>query len=107
VLPAISLPGSAPDPITRDRFLAVIADLSRQLPAGAFVFNLSRDPLHYLFGFYAAVLAGQCTLMPSNRLKSTIEEIREEYRTVTPSVTAARAISILATRSGGVFRPSW
>lgn len=65
--------------IVADRFLTVITDISRQLPAGAYVFNLCSNPLHYLCGFYAAVLAGQCTLMPPNRLKSTIEEIRQDY----------------------------
>jgi acyl-coenzyme A synthetase/AMP-(fatty) acid ligase len=70
---------SGTDPIVAGRFLAVIADISRQLPSGAYVFNLCSNPLDYLYGFYAAVLAGQCTLMPPNRLKSTIEDIRQEY----------------------------
>jgi acyl-coenzyme A synthetase/AMP-(fatty) acid ligase len=71
---------SGPDAIVRERFLAIIEVISSQLPPKAYAFNLCTNPLHYLLGFYAAVLAGQCTLMPPNRLKTTLNEIREDYR---------------------------
>lgn len=61
------------------RFLETVAAIAARLPNHACVFNLCSNPRHYIYGFYAAILAGQCTLMPPNRLRATIDEIREEY----------------------------
>jgi len=69
--------GSAP--IVREQFLAIVEHISQQLPAGEYAFNLCSNPVHYLCGFYATIRAGQCTLMPPNRLESTRAEIREDF----------------------------
>ena len=53
--------------------------LARQLPAHRYVINLCADPIEFMFGFCAAMAAGQCTLMPPNRLESTIAEVRDDY----------------------------
>ena len=61
------------------QFLARAAAIAADLPDRAFVFNLCGSPRNYLYGFYGAMLAGQCTLMPPNRLPATLDEIRAEY----------------------------
>jgi len=62
-----------------DKFLAEVEALSAQLPDHRYVINLFADHYHYLLGFCAAVTAGQCTLMPPNRLAVTLEQLAEEY----------------------------
>ena len=53
--------------------------LAKKLPPRSYVFNLCTDRFHYLLGFCAAVIAGQCTLMPPNRLAATVEQLSQDY----------------------------
>ncbi len=70
---------SAAGEIRVDNFLAEAAALSRQLPDNRYIINLCADYYQYLLGFCAAVIAGQCTLMPPNRLATTLSHLAEAF----------------------------
>jgi acyl-coenzyme A synthetase/AMP-(fatty) acid ligase len=53
--------------------------IATNLPKHAYVFNLCTDRYKYLLGFCAALLAGQCTLMPPNRLPKTLQRLSQDY----------------------------
>lgn len=53
--------------------------LAERLPRRQYVFNLFANRFDYLLGFCASVIAGQCTLMPPNRLDSTLAELAQSY----------------------------
>jgi len=59
--------------------VAEAAALAEQLPRHAYVINLHSDRYRYLRAFCAAVIAGQCTLMPPNRLAHTLSQLAETY----------------------------
>ena len=61
------------------QFLEQATALARGLPGHRYVINLLTDRYEYLLGFCAATLAGQCTLMPPNRLPLTLERLKHEY----------------------------
>jgi len=60
-------------------FVARAQQLAQQLPDHANVINLASDRYEFFLGFCAAVIAGQCTLMPSNRQPQTVKETAERY----------------------------
>ncbi len=62
-----------------DEFIAQATALSRDLPKHRYVINLAKDRYGFLLGFCAAVLAGQCTLMPPNRQRQTLQNLAQEY----------------------------
>lgn len=62
-----------------DEFISRAARLANRLPDVPYVVNLCSDRYEYLLGFCAAVIAGQCTLMPPNRQKQTILSIAKDY----------------------------
>jgi len=66
-------------PVTAADLARTAGSIARRLPPHRYVFNLCGDPIEFMYGFCAAMAAGQCTLMPPNRLEATIEEIRGEY----------------------------
>jgi acyl-coenzyme A synthetase/AMP-(fatty) acid ligase len=66
-------------PITASELAHRAAGLARRLPAHRYVVNLCADPIEFMHGFCAAMAAGQCTLMPPNRLDATIAEVRADY----------------------------
>lgn len=61
-------------------FLRHASWLSEHLPDRPYVINLCRDRYEFLLGFCAAVIAGQCTLMPPNRQRQTLLVIANEYK---------------------------
>ena len=61
------------------RFIEQAKSLSRKLPNHRYVFNPFTDRYQYLLGFCACVIAGQCTLMPPNRLNKTLEQLAGKY----------------------------
>ena len=65
--------------IQAQAFLGRVVSLSRQLPSKKFVFNLCTDRVQYLLAFCAATIAGQCTLMPPNRLPATLQQLGSKY----------------------------
>ncbi len=60
-------------------FIAKSTALAECLPKHDFVLNLLSDRYQYLVAFCASVIAGQCTLMPPNRLASTLEKFKQTY----------------------------
>jgi acyl-coenzyme A synthetase/AMP-(fatty) acid ligase len=61
------------------QFIAEVKSLASRLPNHRYVFNLSTNRYEYLLGFCASILAGQCTLMPPNRLDNTLKELAQQY----------------------------
>ena len=55
-----------------DEFLGQALSLAARLPDRPYVINLCADRYEFLVGFCAAVIAGQCTLMPPNRQAQTM-----------------------------------
>lgn len=53
--------------------------LASLLPDSQYVINLHADRYLYLRAFCAALVAGQCTLMPPNRQPYTLEQLRAAY----------------------------
>jgi acyl-coenzyme A synthetase/AMP-(fatty) acid ligase len=66
-------------PLTVSRFTLSVRTIAAQLPRKRFVFNIYHKPVDFMLAFCAATVAGQCTLMPPNRLHSTLEDIRNDY----------------------------
>ena len=62
-----------------DEFIGRALSLSKSLPDLPYVINLCTNRYEFLLGFCAAVIAGQCTLMPPNRQRQTILGIAEDY----------------------------
>ena len=65
--------------IAVDRLLLDVHSLASRLPNKSFVINLAVDRYSFIVGFCAAVIRGQCTLMPPNRLDATLELIEQDY----------------------------
>ena len=61
------------------QLLAEAFALSTLLPRNRYVINLHTDRYAYLRAVCAAVIAGQCTLMPPNRQPQTINELKSRY----------------------------
>ena len=62
-----------------DEFIGQVLALSAQLPQRSYVINLARNRYAFLLGFCAAIVAGQCTLLPPNRQRATLAGLLEEY----------------------------
>ena len=65
--------------VTVSQFLQQAHELSLRLPDHRYVFNLFTDRFNYLLGFCASLMAGQCTLMPPNRLAETLDQLARQY----------------------------
>lgn len=61
------------------QFLARAVALAGKLPDHRYVINLAADRYDFFLGFCAAVIAGQCTLMPSNRQQQTVQQVADDY----------------------------
>jgi acyl-coenzyme A synthetase/AMP-(fatty) acid ligase len=62
-----------------DDFFTEAVALSRRLPEHSYAINLFTDRYQYLLGFCAAMIAGQCTLMPPNKLATTLALLGELF----------------------------
>jgi len=60
-------------------FIKLARSLASRLPRHRYVFNLFTNRFDYLLGFCGSVIAGQCTLMPPNKLQSTLDELKQTY----------------------------
>jgi acyl-coenzyme A synthetase/AMP-(fatty) acid ligase len=65
--------------ISVGQFVARAIELAGRLPDHRYVINLAADRYQFFLGFCAAVIAGQCTLMPSNRQQQTVQQAADEY----------------------------
>lgn len=65
--------------ITVGELISQALILAAELPKHRYVLNQFTDRYQYLLGFCATVIAGQCTLMPPNRLASTLGELKQIY----------------------------
>lgn len=61
------------------QFLARAVALAGKLPDHRYAINLAADRYDFFLGFCAAVIAGQCTLMPSNRQQQTVQQVADDY----------------------------
>ena len=70
----------ADEQISVEQFLATVVALSHKLPNYRYVINLLTDRYQYLLGFCAAIIAGQCTLMPphGHRLRFDRASVRRD-----------------------------
>lgn len=60
-------------------FVAEANALAAELPDQQYAINLHSDRYRYLRAFCAAIIAGQCTLMPPNRQPYTLTQMQEFY----------------------------
>lgn len=60
-------------------FLAEAGQLAEALPSRGYALNLCADRYRFTVAFAAALMAGQTTLLPPNRLDATIEGVLEAY----------------------------
>lgn len=60
-------------------FVAEANALAASLPGNQYAINLHTDRYLYLRAFCAAIIAGQCTLMPPNRQSRTLQQLQELY----------------------------
>ncbi len=65
--------------ISVSRFITHAIELAGQLPNRRYVINLATDRYEFFLGFCAAIIAGQCTLMPSNRQPQTVQQVADNY----------------------------
>ena len=63
-----------------DEFLGHASALAARLPDRPYVINLCADRYEFLVGFCAAVIAGQCTLMPPNRQTRTMLNVAGDHQ---------------------------
>lgn len=67
-------------PVTVGRFLAEAQWLAGELPDANYVINLAADRYRFLRAFAAAMLRGQCTLMPPNQQPQTLAQAAERQQ---------------------------
>jgi acyl-coenzyme A synthetase/AMP-(fatty) acid ligase len=61
------------------RFLGRATTIADELPRHTYVVNLATSRYEFLLGLCAAIIAGQCTLLPPNRQQQTLQQLRENY----------------------------
>ncbi len=66
-------------PVRVDELLGRASSLAATLPDRPYVINLCGNRYEFLLGFCAAVMAGQCTLMPPNRQADTLRWVAGCY----------------------------
>jgi acyl-coenzyme A synthetase/AMP-(fatty) acid ligase len=65
--------------VTLGQFLADVERLASRLPARAHVLNDCNDRYHFLVGFAAALVRGQVSLFPGNRVTHVWQQLGEDY----------------------------
>ena len=70
--------------LDRAAFLGAAHALAQRLPSQTHCLNLCDDRLFFMLGFCAALLRGQCTLLPASRTESSLADIARRH----PHITA-------------------
>ncbi len=70
--------------LDRAAFMRAASALAQSLPSQTHCLNLCDDRLYFMLGFCAALLRGQCTLLPATRTESSLADITRKW----PNVTA-------------------
>jgi acyl-coenzyme A synthetase/AMP-(fatty) acid ligase len=96
-------------PVSRGRFLADVARLAAQLPAGAHLLNLSGDRYRFAVGLGAALLRGQDNLLPPNHTPDMIERLRALFpgTCIVADDAASTSATPMAPRVEGVHHVAW
>lgn len=68
--------------VTRRAFLAEVAQLATQLPAGGNLINLCKDRYRFSVGLAAAIVSGKISLLPSTQTPGVLRQIRDYARDV-------------------------
>lgn len=66
-------------PITVAQYLTDVECLAAQLPARTYVLNDCNDRYHFLVGFAAALVRGQVSLFPGNRVSHVWQQLKGDY----------------------------
>jgi acyl-coenzyme A synthetase/AMP-(fatty) acid ligase len=70
--------------LDRAAFMGAAHALAQRLPSQTYCLNLCDDRLFFMLGFCAALLRGQCTLLPASRTESSLADIVRRH----PHITA-------------------
>jgi acyl-coenzyme A synthetase/AMP-(fatty) acid ligase len=70
--------------------------LAQRLPPATHCLNLCDDRLFFMLGFCAALLRGQCTLLPVNRTESSLADIARRYPHITALCDGSPALDEIA-----------
>lgn len=70
--------------LDRAAFMGAAHALAQRLPPQTHCLNLCDDRLFFMLGFCAALLRGQCTLLPASRTESSLADIARRH----PHITA-------------------
>lgn len=65
--------------VSRARFAAQVRALAARLPEAACAVNLCEDRYRFLVAFCAVAVRGQANLLPPNRSRAAIDEVRARY----------------------------
>lgn len=65
--------------IDRATFLRQVYNLAAGLPQHQYAINLCEDRYHFLVAFAAAIVKGQCNLLPPSHSAKTIEAVAADY----------------------------
>jgi acyl-coenzyme A synthetase/AMP-(fatty) acid ligase len=69
--------------LDRAAFMGAAHALAQRLPPQSHCLNLCDDRLFFLLGFCAALLRGQCTLLPASRTESSLADIARAHPRIT------------------------
>lgn len=65
-------------PVTRNQFLADVAQLAERLPDAGHVLNICQNRYHFLVGLAAAIVRGQVSLLPSSLTPNTLSRLKHD-----------------------------
>lgn len=65
-------------PVTRNQFLADVAQLAERLPDAGHVLNICQSRYHFMVGLAAAIIRGQVSLLPSTLAPNTLARLKQD-----------------------------
>jgi acyl-coenzyme A synthetase/AMP-(fatty) acid ligase len=82
--------------LDRTAFMGAAHALAQRLPSQTHCLNLCDDRLFFMLGFCAALLRGQCTLLPASRTESSLADIARRHPRITALCDDPEAFTGLA-----------